>query len=345
MRFSIVIVNTNEGPLLEPCLRDVIAAGGYQEIIVVDNASTDGSPEMVEREFPAVRLIRSPGNVGYSGANNLGVRASGGDACVLLNPDAYVTPGWLEGLAGAFADPQVAIASPKIYRGRPGTTRLFDSAGLDIEYPLGEGPARGYLALDAGQFDRPAEVAYASGAAFAVRRDVFLELEGLDEDFFCYCEESDLCWRARMRGYRCVYVPSGLVYHIGSATFGPKSPRKIYFQTRNRIMMCAQNLSARHLPAFFAAEIANGLMVLVAAPFFAKYRALGGAYLRAWIGAIRAAPLIARKHRLRQAQRTVSDDVVLRLHPRVSAGTMFARYFRMVRLRADSLYNPTAQLP
>jgi GT2 family glycosyltransferase len=342
---SVIVVNTNDGRFLFECLDRVAAAGGFLETILVDNASTDGSRERVEADYPWVRVIETGYNAGYTGANNLGSYNAKGEVLIYLNPDAYVTPGWLEALLSAFDDPNVAIASPKIYRGLPGTTDLFDSAGGDLEFPLGEGPPRGYLQKDTGQFQTRADVAYSSGTVFAIRASIFKQTGGLDEDFFCYCEESDLCWRARMAGLRCVYEPSSLVYHLGSMNFGAASPRKIYYQTRNRIVMSLQNLETRNLPAFVASELVHGLAVMLAAPFFPKYRQLGLAYARAWAGVVAMLPTVLWKRAKRQRERSLGDDVVLALHKRVSVITMLRRYAGMVEVQANSLYNPAAQLP
>jgi len=341
LRTSIVVVNFNDGKYVEDCLASLERAGGYHELIVIDHASTDGSPERIEARFPAVRLVRAGKNLGFAGGNNLGATLATGEVLVLFNPDAFATPGWLEPLVASLADANAAIASPKVYRGRPGTTTTIDSAGCDLEFPLGEGPPRGYLELDDGRFDAPADVAYASGAAFAIRLETYRALGGLDETFFCYVEESDLCWRARMRGLRCVYVPSSLVYHIGSANFGARSPRKIYFQTRNRIRMCLQNYAAANVAIFVVNEAAHGLCVMAAAPFFPSYRSLGVAYLRAWLGVARNLGLVWRTRSLRQRERTVGDDVVLRLHRHMGFVSTIARYRTMARRNATSLINPS----
>jgi GT2 family glycosyltransferase len=343
---SIIVVNTNDSPYVEACLESLESAGGgYREIIVVDNGSTDGSPETIETRFPEVRLIRAGANLGFAGANNLGARAASGDILILFNPDAFATPGWLEALLAPFADASVCVASPKIYRGKPLDTTTIDSAGCDLEFPLGEGPPRGYFEPDRGQFEEPADVAYCSGAAFAIRRTTYEEFEGLDESFFCYAEESDLCWRVRMRGFRCVYEPTSLVYHIGSANFGARSGRKLYFQTRNRIRMCLQNYALPNALLFVPYEIVHGLCVIAATMLLASYRELGFAYARAWVSALRSLPATLRTRRARQRTRTLPDREVLRLHRRVGLIATLLRYRTFAATDAPSLFNPAARLP
>jgi GT2 family glycosyltransferase len=188
-------------------------------------------------------------------------------------------------------------------------------------------------------------VAYCSGAVFAIRREVYAELGGLDETFFCYAEESDLCWRARMRGLRCVYEPAALCYHIGSANFGARSPRKLHFQTRNRIRTCLQNYSLPNAMLFALYELVHGACVIAATLLLPDYRPLGIAYARAWVAAASSCGTILRTRAIRQRERTRSDREVLALHRRVGLRATFARYRRFAGANAPSLFNPAARLP
>jgi GT2 family glycosyltransferase len=339
---SIIVVNYNGSAFIDACLESLERAGGYRELIVVDNASTDGSPETIERRFPSVRLVRAGSNLGFAAGNNLGARNASGDVLVLFNPDAFATPGWLEALLSPFEDSGIWVASPKIYRGKPGETTTIDSAGCDLEYPLGEGPPRGYFEIDAGQFDERADVAYCAGAAFAIRRGTYEAFGGLDDSFFSYAEESDLCWRVRMRGGRCVYEPASLVYHIGSANFGARSAGKLFYQTRNRIRMCVQNYDRSNCLLFVPGELLHGLCVIAATMLLASYRELGFAYVRAWGDVVRSLPLTLRTRRARQRTRTRPDRDVLRLHRRVGLLEALLRYRTFVRTDAPSLFNPAA---
>jgi GT2 family glycosyltransferase len=347
---SVIIVNTNEGGVLFDCLDWLERCGRPDETIVVDNSSTDGSPERVIAEYPWVTVLPSGGNRGYAGANMMGAERASGNILVFLNPDAFVQPGWTDAVRARFAcDERIGVVGPKIYRGRPGAEARFDSAGCDLEFPLGEGSPRGYLVVDEGQFDEPADVAYASGAAFAIRADVLDEVGGLDVSFWCYAEESDLCWRARMRGYRCVYEPAALVYHIGSYTFGNASARKLYFQTRNRICMCLQNLETVNAFWFAANETLHGLAVIAAGLLFSKYRSLGLAYARAWKDALLRLPLTLRTRTRRQRERRMPDAQVLAVHKRLSLLKTLLRYTSFVKsgrayLHAD-YRPPTATQP
>ncbi|HLX02580.1 MAG TPA: glycosyltransferase [Trinickia sp.] len=336
VRCSAIIVNTNEGAVLFECLDRLDRAGRPDETIVVDNASTDRSPERLERDYPWVRLIRAASNLGYAGANDLGASAALGDVIVLLNPDAFVEAGWLRSILPLFDDADVGAVGPRIYRGRSGD--ILDSAGGEIEYPLGDAPGRGYLQTFGPPHTERCDVAYVSGAAIALRAQTFRDVGGLDEDFFCYYEETDLCWRLRMAGKRCVYEPRAIVRHLGSFSFGPSSARKIRLQTRNRIRSCLQNLSAMHAMYFTLAEVAVGAGVIIGSALLPKYREYAGAYAYAWTDVVTALPAILRKRRLRQRMRVLPDSVVLALHRRVSPVAVIRRYARLAHQGGDTLF-------
>lgn len=336
--YSVIIVNTNEGAVLFECLDRVAQAGKPFETIVVDNASTDGSPQRVERDYPWVKVVQSNKNLGYAGANNFGARHANGGVLVLLNPDAFVTPGWLDAFQPWFEDDSVAAVGPRIYRGRPGTDAVLDSAGGEIEFPMGDAPGRGYLRSFSSEFGEGRDVAYLSGAALAVRADMFNRLGGFDEDFFCYYEETDLCWRIRMAGFRCVYEPGSIVYHLGSFTFGGASPRKVYLQTRNRIRSSIQNLNEINVMRFLAAEAVVGACVIVGCMLSKRHRHFAKAYAGAWLHSLLDLPAILRKRKARQLTRTVSDGAVLALHKRVSPASVLHRYARFARYGGAALF-------
>jgi GT2 family glycosyltransferase len=337
-RFSIIIVNTNEAPVLFECLECISRGGRPFETVVVDNASTDGSPERVESQFPWAKLVRAGANLGYAGANNLGARGASGDILVFLNPDAFVEPGWLEAVDSAFDDAAVGVVGPRIYRGRKGAEGIIDSAGGDIEFPLGDAPGRGYLQKSNGRFQKREDVAYVSGAALAVRAALFDRVGRFDEEFFCYYEETDLCWRIRMLGLRCVYEPNATVYHLGSFTFGNASARKVYLQTRNRIRSCLQNLDWTHALQFLAAEAVVGSSIIVGSAAIVKYRDFAGAYARAWLDVFLGVPAVLRKRAVRQRARVVSDQAVLASHRSVSVAAAIRRYTRFARQGGDALF-------
>ncbi len=341
MTISVLIVNTNDAPPIFDCLDAVAHEGAVLEIIVVDNGSTDGSPERIETTHPGVRLKRMGYNSGFCVAVNAGAALARGDILLLLNPDARPLAGALSCMLDAFSDVDLPaeIVSPRVYR-RDSTPLVFDSAGCEIEYPLGECPPRGYLAADAGQFEDRVEVAFAAGAALGIRRELFNVLGGLDEDFWAYGDDSDLCWRARLLGYRTVYDPRPVFEHIGSFNFGRKPVQKVYLQTRNRMRMCIQNYGRSALVTFILSEMVSASTIVLSCLAFPSYRAYGFAYVRGWLDAVRDLPAILRKRRERQHARVRGDVEVLRIHRRVSLAASMLRYARFVLGRKSTVFGP-----
>lgn len=234
---SVIIVNTNELHHLRRCL-PAIARQDYPgcEVLVVDNASTDGSIAYVATEYPWVRLVRNETNLGYAGANNVGFRHATGDYIAVLNPDTEVRPGWLRELIRALeADPAAGLATPKILM-MDDPSRI-NTCGNEITL-TGLTFCRG-LDEPADRYDRPEVVSAVSGAAFAIRREVLERIGGFDESFFIYFEETDLSLRAALAGFRCRYVPTATVLHKYDFRF---SARKCYLQERNRAYALLKNL-------------------------------------------------------------------------------------------------------
>ncbi|MHB9133083.1 MAG: glycosyltransferase family 2 protein [Armatimonadota bacterium] len=226
MLLSIVIVNWNTREDLRRCLASLPAGASTTslEVFVVDNASTDGSAEMVEAEFPGVRVIRNSGNTGFAHANNQALRQCEGDYLLLLNPDTLVQPGALDVLiAGMEAHPDTGIGGAKLLnkdgslqyscrRFPTFTTGLFRNSALGRLFP-GNHLVRDYLMTD---FDHAtiAEVDWVSGAALCIRRKAFEAIGLLDETFFMYCEDVDWCYRAKLTGWKVCYFPAAVITHI-----------------------------------------------------------------------------------------------------------------------------------
>jgi GT2 family glycosyltransferase len=213
------------------------------EVVVVDNGSNDGSPEMVLREFgsePAFRLklIRNSDNRGFCAANNQGFAASASDLVALLNNDAEAEPDWLRGLAGAFEEGrEIGMAASKILVYED--PRRIDKAGHLI-YPDGQNRGRGSGELDAGQYDRIEEVLWPDGCAAMYRREMLDEIGGFDEDFFAYADDAELGLRARIAGWKCIYIPHAVVRHHRGATLGVRSSRRLELIERNRVLLAAK---------------------------------------------------------------------------------------------------------
>jgi GT2 family glycosyltransferase len=260
-RASVIVVSYNGRARLGRCLYSLLEDRQGYEVILVDNASRDGSADYVEQFFPQVQVIRNETNRGFGQGNNAGVRRAKGEYLAFLNPDTAVEPGWLEALIAPLeADPQAGLATSKVLLlADPGR---INTCGNDVHY-TGLTLCRG-MGMDRSAFADLARVGAVSGAAFAMRRDVFEALGGFDETFFMYMEDTDLSWRACLAGYRCIYVPQSIVYHDYSLRFGP---RKTFYQERNRYLMLLKNLHWRTLlvllPALLLAEVVTWGFVLL----------------------------------------------------------------------------------
>ncbi len=244
---SIVIVNWNRRDLLRACLESVARQAGLPaegfETIVVDNGSGDGSIEMVEREFArdarlGLRSIANRENRGFCAANNQGIAAARGEFVALLNNDAEAEPGWLNSLRGAFdGRPEVGMAASKILVFED--PRRIDKAGHLI-YPDGQNRGRGSGELDNGQYDIPEEILWPDGCAAMYRREMLDSIGGFDEDFFAYADDAELGLRARIAGWKCLYVPEAVVRHHRGATLGLKSTRRLELIERNRVLLAVK---------------------------------------------------------------------------------------------------------
>jgi len=239
---SLVIVNWNGARHLDECL-DSLGAQTLRretEVIVVDNGSTDGSRELLARRGAGVRLILNPANLGFAAGCNQGIRASRAEYVALLNNDTAVEPEWLAELLRALrADPEAGWCTSKVLSYYERT--VLDNAG-HVLFADGLTRGRGRGALDRGQFDRAEEVFCASGCAALLRRRMLDDVGLFDEEFFAYCEDADLGFRARLRGWRCLYVPTAVVYHKFSASSEAFSAFKALHVERNRLWLAVKNL-------------------------------------------------------------------------------------------------------
>ena len=257
---SVIVVAHNHREHLGRCMAS-LAATTEADVILVDNASSDEGADLVEESFPAVRVIRSETNLGFGGANNLGASLALGEYLAFLNPDTAVAPGWLDALIGALeANPGAGLATAKILL--MNDPERINTCGNDIHI-TGLTLCRG-MGMERGAFWELEEVNAVSGAAFAARRDLFQELGGFDEEFFLYMEDTDLSWRARLAGFRPLYVPGSIVYHDYTLRFGPD---KSYYQERNRYLMLLKSLRWRTLlalvPALLLADVVTWGFVLL----------------------------------------------------------------------------------
>jgi len=235
-RLSIIILNWNTRALLRQCLNSLTSEDvSNDEIIIIDNASTDGSPQMVQETFPQVELLINSKNLGFTIANNQGIKIAHGRYILLLNSDTLASRAALDNLVH-FMDthPGVGACSP----------RLLRPDGIPQSYAFGKDPTLGYLLargfnqivfhrqLHNWSIEKPLEVDWVSGACLMVRREVIDQVGGLDENIFMYFEDNDWCLRIRQAGWKVYYVPQIEITHIGgqSVNQNPKA-RQAYYKS------------------------------------------------------------------------------------------------------------------
>lgn len=241
-RVSIIVVNTNELHHLKRCLPS-LARQNYPdyEVIVVDNVSSDGSLEYIAETFPWVRVVRNRANLGYAGANNVGLQHASGDYFAVLNPDTEVEAGWLQALIQTLEQhPQAGMATPKILLLE--NRERLNTCGNNVSL-TGLTFCRG-LDESGDRYNQLERIAAVSGAAFVMRRQVWEQIGGFDENFFIYFEETDLSLRASLAGYDVLYVPDARIYHLYRFKF---SARKCFYQERNRYLALLKTLRWRTL--------------------------------------------------------------------------------------------------
>jgi len=249
-RVAVVILNWNGLDFLKRFLPSVCASTYPNlDIIVGDNASLDDSVFFVRDNYPQIKIIINDQNYGFAGGYNKVLSGLDQDYFVLLNSDVEVEPGWIEPVIKLMEnDPSIAAAQPKILS--QSNKDFFEYAGaaggfLDIfGYPFCRGRIFDSVEKDIGQYDHSSEIFWASGAAFFIKRSKWLEMAGLDEDFFAHMEEIDLCWRLKNNSYKIMYCAESTVYHVGGGTLNAESPFKTYLNFRNNLVLLQKNLPA-----------------------------------------------------------------------------------------------------
>ena len=256
MKTAVVILNWNTEGFLKEFLPGLLRSCDKvegAEVIVADNASTDGSMEVMKKEFPQVRALQFKRNLGFTGGYNRAFKEldSSDDApeyFLLINSDIEVPEDWLEPLVEWMdRHPDCGACAPKLHSWQE--RDKFEYAGaaggyLDrFGYPFCRGRILKRIESDRGQYDWPADVFWATGACLMVRSSVYRKLGGLDERFFAHMEEIDLCWRMQLEGWKISVVPESTVYHVGGGTLPATSPFKLFLNYRNNLLMLSNNMA------------------------------------------------------------------------------------------------------
>lgn len=265
MRIAVVILNWNGKDLLEKFLPSVVKNSNDAAIYVADNASSDSSVAFVKTHYPEITIIQNDTNGGFAKGYNDALIHVNEDIYCLLNSDVEVTPNWIDPIATLFQqNKNIAIAQPKIkdYKMKS----HFEYAGaaggfLDrLGYPFCRGRVFQTLEVDNGQYDDNTEIFWATGACMFIRKDVFHNLGGFDEDYFAHQEEIDLCWRAHNHGFKVYYIGESQVFHVGGATLANMNPKKTFLNFRNSLYSITKNLPKRKvLPLIIARLFLDGI--------------------------------------------------------------------------------------
>ncbi len=247
-KVAIVILNWNGEKMLSQYLPSVVACSAHDAVIyVADNASTDNSLAYLRAHHPEVRVLVLERNWGFADGYNRALQQIEAEYFVLLNSDVEVTPHWLTPLVTFMdAHPEVAACQPKLlsvirrqafeYAGASGG--FIDKYG----YPFCRGRLFETVEDDAGQYDTPMEIHWATGACMMIRSDDYMESGGLDGRFFAHNEEIDLCWRLRIMGRHIYCLPQSTVFHLGGGTLPKGNSRKTFLNFRNNLTMLYKNL-------------------------------------------------------------------------------------------------------
>jgi len=300
-RVGVAIVNKNAGPHLAHVLESLERQTAPPDrVVVVDNASDDGSLDGLDARFPSVELVRSSENVGFAAGNNRAVRMVDDCAFVaLLNPDAFPEPDWLEKLlAAAAAHPECAAFGSRLVLA--GEESILDGTG-DNYHVSGTAWRRDQGAF-AGAERGEGETFSACAAAALYRRDAFLAVGGFDEAFFCYYEDTDLAFRLRLAGHRCLYVPGAVARHVGSATTGLLSAFTIYHSSRNHTWTYVKNTPR----ALFWLYLPQHLLVSALTTLAYALKGQGAAALRGRRDALRDLGRVLAQRREIQAHRVAT---------------------------------------
>lgn len=252
---SVTVVTHNSESVIVRCLESVLAQDWPErEVFVVDNASQDRTRSLLAGYQDRIQIVHNAENRGFSAAQNQALRQTKGDWVLVLNPDALLAPDFISRLVQAGSlDPRVGTVCGKLLRALPGleipTEPQVDSAGIYFT-PTFRHFDRGFRRPDGDEYNQPAYVFGATAAAALYRRkmieDVSLEGEFFDEDFFLYREDADVSWRAQLQGWRCLYLPDAIGYHVRRVF--PECRRQLpgtinFHSVKNRFLMRMKNVT------------------------------------------------------------------------------------------------------
>ncbi|RMF97189.1 MAG: glycosyltransferase family 2 protein [Candidatus Schekmanbacteria bacterium] len=309
-KVSVTIVNWNGGEYIEKCLRSLEKqTHKNMEIIVVDNNSTDESIKILERYSSKIKLIQNNHNLGFSKAHNQAIKAATGKYIMPLNFDVTLDPNFIyEMLKAIKFSSEIGMASGKLYKKKDDKNRIIDTTGITMNnmYP-GD---RGENHIDKGEYDSYEYIFGASGAAPLLKKEMLEDIkadgEYFDEDFVYYVEDVDLCWRAQIAGWKCIYTPYAIGYHERGATRKEDDTiKKGYYVIgyRNRYCTIFKNsFSSTILKKFFR--------IVLRETYFYSSQFLGFNFyvFRVPFAFLKMLPAMIKKRRLTMAKKRVCAD-------------------------------------
>ncbi|HCY41510.1 MAG TPA: dTDP-Rha--alpha-D-GlcNAc-pyrophosphate polyprenol alpha-3-L-rhamnosyltransferase [Prolixibacteraceae bacterium] len=303
-KIAIVILNWNGAKLLNQFLPSVIefSKGNDTEIIVADNGSADESLSLIRTNFQEVKILDLKQNYGFARGYNEALKQIEADYFVILNSDVEVTAGWLESPISLMeTDKSIAAVQPKILSYQQKTH--FEYAGAaggfidEFGYPFCRGRLFNELEADHGQYNDTIDIFWATGACMFVRAKSFRDAGGFDADFWAHQEEIDLCWRLKNMGYRIVYSPESVVYHLGGGTLSYDNPHKLFLNFRNNLWLLYKNLPGNLL--FYTLLVRMILDAMAAFKLLAEFNLNGiRSVLKAHFHFYISLPLLNRKRKL-----------------------------------------------
>ncbi len=337
---AVIIPHHNGQQMLADCLSS-LSRTDYDDycIYLVDNASSDGSPQWAKKNHPGIKIIASEKNLGYAGGCNLGIRSTTEDYVVLLNNDTEVEPGWLTRLVFEMdQDQTVAAAQPKILWLKDRS--LFDYSGgaggmMDIfGFPYCLGRLFESKEKDSGQYNgKIRDIFWASGSASIYRRSALDKTGLLDEDFFMHMEEIDLAWRMHLTGFRVISVPNSVIYHLSGGSLPAGNFRKMYLNHRNSLLMLWKNYSPASLMWVWPLRQALEMMAFIKALISGNLE-WAKAIVQATLWVIENPRMVWKKHREVQNIRSVNDRIIME---KMHRGSIAVKYFLQSKRAANQL--------
>ncbi len=305
-----VVIPSLDGEKLLPVALDSLGLQTFRDfdIIVVDNASKDGSLELLKSRYPGIKVVALPRNLGFAGAVNRGIEASASEFVSVLNNDIELGPRWLEELHTALIEHvEAGAAGPKMMRYFE--RNRINILGLRLNR-TGEVELIGAGEDDHGQYDQMRYVFGVSAGAALYRRKMFDEIGLFDEQFFANYEDADLAFRAQLAGYKALYVPAAVAYHMVGSTIRRRKYLSTYLNNRNRIIFLWKNMPAetveKHLRIIFRREA--GLLLKRILLNFYKLRTFY--YLKGTVSGLMRIPHALRQRKKSGALRRVSADYI-----------------------------------